>query len=156
MIEQFYLNLKWDPINRDQSGPGRNGNERVIHIPPSSITRAWPSDAVLHHIRILLFLRSVLNLRCCESFVKLLVDLKYTKVFIFLLQILNFFSLNTNKNKTDNKQIKMEDLCGEMTANFFFSCTQKSANSFDISLINNLLIYIYIYIYIYKLSYSSK
>ena len=36
MIKQFYLTLRWDPniyYHPGQTGPGSNGNERVLHIP---------------------------------------------------------------------------------------------------------------------------
>ena len=46
------------PINRpltgtttpDQSGTGSNGNERVLHIPQSSRTRASPSDCLVSYL----------------------------------------------------------------------------------------------------------
>ena len=37
MIKYFYLNNRWDPAGTTtlgQSGPGSNGNEEVVHIPP--------------------------------------------------------------------------------------------------------------------------
>ena len=36
MIEQFYLTHRWDPTGTttpNQSGPGSDGNEEVLHIP---------------------------------------------------------------------------------------------------------------------------
>ena len=40
LFGQFYLTTS------NQSGPGSNGNERVLHIPQSSRTEASPTDAV--------------------------------------------------------------------------------------------------------------
>ena len=37
--------------NLGQSGPGSNGNNRVLYIPPNSKTGAWASDAVSYHTR---------------------------------------------------------------------------------------------------------
>ena len=50
----------------DQSGPGSNGNERVRHIPRSSITGAYPSDALKCHTRTPIFFGGGVLLLCKE------------------------------------------------------------------------------------------
>ena len=49
MVKQFYL-THWYVYNRyyrsGQSGPGINGIDRLLHIPQSSRSAAWPSDSV--------------------------------------------------------------------------------------------------------------
>ena len=51
---EWFLNISIWPINEiltstttpDQSGPGSNGNKRVLHTPQSPKTGASPSDAI--------------------------------------------------------------------------------------------------------------
>ena len=62
MIKEFYLTHRWDPNSLDQSGPGSNGNERVLHIPQSFRTGALPSDGLVQNPEYLLWEKWVLPL----------------------------------------------------------------------------------------------
>ena len=49
MIKHLNLTHRWDPNSLDQSGPGNNGNEGLLHIPQSSRTVVLPSDDLVSY-----------------------------------------------------------------------------------------------------------